>query len=93
MASTWQALKAQWILISRSTDASLVAIYWLLQVRSRVIFNCFETLMVNKCRILEETLLGSVFMTKRRSGLENDYRPSSPTRGKGPEEIIFALEP
>ena len=61
VASTWQALKAQWILIARSTDASLVAIYWLLQVRSRVSFNCFETLMVNKWRILGETLLGFSF--------------------------------
>ena len=57
MASTWQALKAQWILIARSTDASLVAIYLLLQVRSRVSFNCFETLMVNKCYILGEKTL------------------------------------
>ena len=58
MASTWQGLKAQWILIARSTDASLVAIYLLLQVRSRVSSNYFETLMVNKCCILGEKLLG-----------------------------------
>ena len=49
--------------------------------------------MVNKCCILGETLLGLVFMAKHRSGSGNDYRSSSLTLGKGPEDIIVALEP
>ena len=61
VASTWQALKAQWILIVRYTDARVVAIYWFLQVRHKVSFNYFETLMVNKFRILGETFLGFSF--------------------------------
>ena len=32
-------------------------------------------------------------MAKHRSGSGNDYRSSSPVRGKGPEDITVALEP
>ena len=61
MASTWQALKVQWMLTVRSTDAQLVVIYELLQVRSSDGFNCFETLRGNKCYTLEEIILGLRF--------------------------------
>ena len=49
------------MLIVRSTDAQLVVIYELLQVRSSDGFNCFETLMGNKYYILEEIILGFRF--------------------------------
>ena len=44
-----------------STDAHLVVIYELLQVRSSDGFNCFETLKGNKCCTLEEIILGFRF--------------------------------
>ena len=44
-----------------STDAHLVVIYELLQVRSSEGFNCFETLRDNKCYTLEEIILGFKF--------------------------------
>ena len=34
-----------------------------------------------------------VFKAKRKSGSGNDYRSSSPTRGKGPEDLSFTLGP
>ena len=61
MASTWEAFKVQWMLTVRSTDAQLVVIYELLQVRSSDGFNCFETLRGNKCYTLEEIILGFRF--------------------------------
>ena len=61
VASTWQAFKVQWMLTIRSTDAHLVVIYELLQVRSNEGFNCFETLRGNKCYTLEEIILGFRF--------------------------------
>ena len=45
----------------RSTNAHLVVIYELLQVRSSDGFNCFETLSGNKCYTLEEIILGFRF--------------------------------
>ena len=45
----------------RSTNAHLVVIYELLQVRSSEVFNCFETLRGNKCYTLEEIILGFRF--------------------------------
>ena len=45
----------------RSTDAHLVVIYELLQVRSSEGFSCFETLRGNKCYTLEEITLGFRF--------------------------------
>ena len=45
----------------RSTDAHLVVIYDLLQVRSSDGFNCFETLRGNACYTLEEIILGFRF--------------------------------
>ena len=44
-----------------STDAHLVVIYELLQVRSSNGFNCFETLRGNKCYTLDEIILGFRF--------------------------------
>ena len=49
------------MLTVRSTDAHLVVIYELLQVRSKDGFNCFETLRGNKCYTLEEIILGFRF--------------------------------
>ena len=49
------------MLTARSTDAQLVVIYELLQVRSSDGFNCFETYMANKCYTLGEKLLGFRF--------------------------------
>ena len=49
------------MLTVRSTDAQLVVIYELLQVRSSDGFNCFETLMGNKYYTLEEIILGFRF--------------------------------
>ena len=61
MASTLQAFTVQWMLTVRSTDAHLVVIYELLQVRSSDGFNCFETLRGNKCYTLDEIILGFRF--------------------------------
>ena len=49
------------MLTIRSTDAHLVVIYELLQVRSSEGFNCFETYRGNKCYTLEEIILGYRF--------------------------------
>ena len=49
------------MLTIRSTDAHLVVIYELLQVRSNEGFNYFETLRGNKCYTLEEIILGFRF--------------------------------
>ena len=49
------------MLIVRFTDAQLVVIYELMQVRSSEGFNCFETLRGNKCYTLEEIILGFRF--------------------------------
>ena len=49
------------MLTVRSTDAHLVVIYELLQVRSGDGLNCFETLRGNKCYTLEELILGYRF--------------------------------
>ena len=49
------------MLTVRFTDAHLVVIYELLQVRSSDGFNCFETLMGNKFYTLEEIILGFRF--------------------------------
>ena len=49
------------MLTIKSTDAYLVVIYELLQVRSSEGFNCFETLRGNKCDTLEEIILGFRF--------------------------------
>ena len=49
------------MLTIRSTNAHLVVIYELLQVRSSDGFNCFETLNGNKCYTLEEIILGFRF--------------------------------
>ena len=45
------------MLTIRFTDAHLVVIYELLQVRSNEGFNYFETLRGNKCYTLEEIIL------------------------------------
>ena len=45
------------MLTVRSTDAHLVVIYELLQVRFSDGFNCFETIRGNKCYTLEEIIL------------------------------------
>ena len=49
------------MLTIRSTDAHLVVIYELLQVRSSEGFNYFEKLRGNKCYKLEEIILGFRF--------------------------------
>ena len=49
------------MLTVRSTDAQLVVIYELMQVRSSEGFNCFETSRGNKCYTLEEIILGFRF--------------------------------
>ena len=49
------------MLTIKSTDAHLVVIYELLQVRPSDGFNCFETLRGNKCYTLEEIILGFRF--------------------------------
>ena len=49
------------MLTVRSTDAQLVVIYELMQVRSSDGVNCFETLRGNKCYTLEEIILGLRF--------------------------------
>ena len=49
------------MLTIRSTDAHLVVIYELLQVRSSDDFNCFETLRGNKCYTFEEIIVGIRF--------------------------------
>ena len=49
------------MLTIRSTDAHLVVIYELLQVRSSEGFNCFETLRGNKGYTLDEIILGFRF--------------------------------
>ena len=49
------------MLTVRSTDAHLVVIYELLQVRSSDGFNCFETLRGNKCYTFDEISLGFRF--------------------------------
>ena len=49
------------MLTGRSTDAQLVVIYELMQVRSSDGVNCFETLRGNKCYTLEEIILGFRF--------------------------------
>ena len=49
------------MLTVRSTNAQLVVIYELLQVRSSDGFNCFEILRGNKCYTLEEIILGFRF--------------------------------
>ena len=48
--------------------------------------------MSNKCSISKGKLLRfSFFSVKLRSDLGNDYRPSSQTRGKGPEDPSVTL--
>ena len=49
------------MLTVRSTDAHLVVIHELQQVRSNDGFNCFETLRGNKCYTLDEIILGFRF--------------------------------
>ena len=71
------------MLIARSTEAHLVAIFIChCRVDQRISFYCLETLMTNKCYILRGKLLGFGFIAKQRSGSGNDYRSSSLTRGK-----------
>ena len=55
------------MLTVRSTDAHLVVIYELLQVRSSDGFNCFETLRGNECYTLEEITLGFRFQCQMKS--------------------------
>ena len=58
------------MLTVRSTDAHLVFISELLQVRSSDGFNCFETLRDNKCHTLEEIILGFRFYGQMKNRFE-----------------------
>ena len=56
------------MLIARSTETRLVAIYCHCRVDQRISFYCLETLMTNKCYISRGKLLGFGLIAKRRSG-------------------------
>ena len=67
-----------------------VTVRWVQEVG----FHCLGPLMLVKCHLSKGKIIRVRFLkVKQRSGSGNDYRSSSPMRGKGPEDLSVSLGP